>query len=221
MPLQGGFVINQRRIMQFAVLSLVGVVLAVTGFNCSPSKMYSMGSSSNESSSVSKSEDLPYALLNADQALSSMLNVTGQAMPSTGVRNEFNIRNAAFAVNSYLSSINAPMLLSATSLAGEVCNSLVNSERAAGATRAFFKGVNFTAGPNQITDATFQNVLNLFSQKVWARALTEEEASLFSQYRGDYVTALPAPERSQATKTTAFYMSICSAFLSSFDALIF
>lgn len=212
---------NKRLMIQFAILISLGSVLSVVGFNCSPSKMYSLGSSSNESSSVSKSEDLPYALLNADQALSSMLNVTGQSVSSTAVRNEFNIRNSAFAVNSYLSSMNAPMLLSATSLAGEVCNSLVTTERATGATRSFFTGVNFATGPSTITVASYEAVLDKFSQKVWARDLSDSETKLFSDYRTDYLATLTPAEQTQAVKTTAFYMSVCSAFLSSFDALIF
>jgi hypothetical protein len=212
---------NKRLIIQFTILISLGSVLSVVGFNCSPSKMYSLGSSSNDSSSVSKSEDLPYALLNADQALSSMLNVTGQSVSSAAVRNEFNIRNSAFAVNSYLSSMNAPMLLSATSLAGEVCNSLVTTERAAGATRAFFTGVNFATGPSTITVGSYEAVLDKFSQKVWARDLSDTETKLFSDYRTEYLATLTPAEQTQAAKTTAFYMSVCSAFLSSFDALIF
>ncbi len=212
---------NKRLMMQFSILIIVGSLLSVLGFNCSPSKMYSLGSSSSESSSVSKSEDLPYALLNADQALSSMLNVTGQSVSSTAVRNEFNIRNSAFAVNSYLSSMNAPMLLSATSLAGEVCNSLVTSERTAGATRSFFTGVNFNTGPSTITVGSYEAVLARFSQKVWARDLSENEAKLFVDYRTEYLATLTSAEQGQTAKTSAFYMSVCSAFLSSFDALIF
>lgn len=212
---------NKRLMIQFSILISLGSVLSVVGFNCSPSKMYSLGSSSNESSSVSKSEDLPYALLNADQALSSMLNVTGQSVSSTAVRNEFNIRNSAFAVNSYLSSMNAPMLLSATSLAGEVCNSLVTAERATGATRSFFTGVNFTTGPSTITVGSYDAVLDKFAQKVWARDLSDNEAKLFTEYRTEYLATLTPAEQTQAVKTTAFYMSVCSAFLSSFDALIF
>ncbi len=212
---------NKRLMMQFSILIVVGSLLSVLGFNCSPSKMYSLGSSSNESSSVSKSEDLPYALLNADQALSSMLNVTGQSVSSTAVRNEFNIRNSAFAVNSYLSSINAPMLLSATSLAGEVCNSLVTTERAAGATRTFFTGVNFATGPSTVTQVSYETVLNKFSQKVWARNLLDNEAKLFADYRTNYLATLTSAEQGQTAKTSAFYLSVCSAFLSSFDALIF
>jgi hypothetical protein len=207
--------------IQFSILISVGSLLSVLGFNCSPSKMYSLGSASNESSSVSKSEDLPYALLNADQALSSMLNVTGQSTTSTAVRNEFNIRNSAFAVNSYLSSINAPMLLSATSLAGEVCNNLVTMERTAGATRSFFTGVNFAAGPSTITTGSYEAVLGNFARKVYARELLDNELSLFSTYRTDYLATLTPAEQGQAAKTSALYMSVCSAFLSSFDALIF
>jgi hypothetical protein len=212
---------NKRFIIQCAMFAVFCGAVAVTGFNCSVSKMYSVGSASNDSLSLSKTEDLPYALLNAEQALSSMLNVTGQATPSNGVRNEFNIRNSAFSVNSFLSSMNAPMLLSATSLAGEVCNSLVTTERAPAAVRSFFVGVNFNSGPAQFTPDSYQAVLQQFSQKVWARPLEKEEGDAFVTYYNEYLAGLTTAERTQTAKTSAFYMSVCSAFLSSFDSLIF
>lgn len=209
----------------FIQLSIAIVFLAsafTTGFNCSMSKMHSIGSSSNESISNSKAENLPYALLNAEQALSSMLNVTEQPQASTAVRNEFNIRNSAFSVNSYLASMNAPMLLSATSLAGEVCNSLIARERPlAGPQRLFFQNVNFAAGPTQITAADYASVVGVFSQKVWGRAIASEEAAFFNQYYTDFMATLTTAEQTQAAKTAAFYLSVCAAALSSFDSLTF
>jgi hypothetical protein len=184
--------------------------------------MHSIGSSGNESISTSKAENLPYALLNAEQALSSMLNVTEQPQANTAVRNEFNIRNSAFSVNSYLASMNAPMLLSATSLAGEVCNSLIARERPlAGPQRLFFEGVNFAAGPAQINGPDYASVVQVFSQKVWGRSLASEEAEFFNQYYTDFMATLTTAERTQAAKTSAFYLSVCAAVLSSFDSLTF
>lgn len=219
----GGFMRFQLRV--FIQISIVVVFLAsafTTGFNCSMSKMHSLGSSGNESLSSTKTENLPYALLNAEQALSSMLNVTEQPQASTGVRNEFNIRNSAFSVNSYLSSMNAPMLLSATSLAGEVCNSLIARERPLAANqRLFFQSVNFNAGPAQITAADYASVVSVFSQKVWGRAIASEEADFFNQYYTDFMATLTTAERTQTAKTSAFYLSVCAATLSSFDSLTF
>ncbi len=205
-----------------AILGLLSIYF-VMGFNCSASKMHSLlGNGSMESNAASKSENLPYALLNAEQALSSMLNVTEQPQASTGVRNEFNVRNSAFSVNSYLSSMNAPMLLSATSLAGEVCNSLIARERALAANqRLFFGAVNFAAGPSQIQTNDYKQTVELFAKKVWGRQLASEEYDYFTEYLSEYLLTLTPAERGQAAKTTAFYISVCSAALSSFDSLTY
>lgn len=212
-----------RQIAIRGLILLVPVALLFSiGFNCAVSKMVAIGTSSNESSSLEKSEDLPFALLNAEQALSSMLNVTGQVQPNQAIRNEFNIRNSSFSVDSYLSSMNAPMLLSATSLAGEVCNTLVAQERALAANaRVFFTNVNFAAGPSQIQEAQYLNTLDRFSRKVWGRALASEESELFSTFYADYLESLTMAERGQGAKTSTFYMSVCSAMLSSFESLTF
>ncbi|MBY0383883.1 hypothetical protein K2X05_01880 [bacterium] len=213
---------NLRAFLQLSVAIIFVASAFTTGFNCSASKMHSMGSSGNESVSTSKAENLPYALLNAEQALSSMLNVTEQPQANTAVRNEFTIRNSAFSVNSYLSSMNAPMLLSATSLAGEVCNSLIARERPLAANqRLFFQSVDFNGGPAQITGTQYASVVSVFSQKVWGRTIASEESDFFNQYYTDFMATLTTAERTQAAKTSAFYLSVCSAVLSSFDSLTF
>jgi hypothetical protein len=216
-------IINFKNLLRIGVLLGLLSVYFVMGFNCSASKMHSLlGNGSMESNSASKSENLPYALLNAEQALSSMLNVTEQPQASTGVRNEFNIRNSAFSVNSYLSSMNAPMLLSATSLAGEVCNSLVARERALTATeRIFFGAVNFATGPSQIAAADYERTVRVLTNKVWGRAPTSAEVDLFTEFYADFLLDLPAAERTQNAKTSALYISVCAAALSSFDALTY
>lgn len=214
--------LNRQIIIRGLILMAPVALLFSIGFNCAASKMVAIGTSSSESSSVSKAEDLPFALLNAEQALASMLNVTGQAQPSQAVRNEYTIRNSSFSVDSYLSSMNAPMLLSATSLAGEVCNSLVTQERAQAANvRVFFPDVNFAAGPSQIQAAQYASTLDRFSRKVWGRALASDESEFFSTFYNEYLESLTAAERGQGAKTSSFYMAVCSAMLSSFESLTF
>lgn len=214
--------LNRHIIIRAFILMIpVGLLFAI-GFNCAASKMVALGTSSSESSSLAKAEDLPYALLNAEQALSSMLNVTGQTQPSQAVRNEFTLRNSSFSVDSYLSSMNAPMLLSATSLAGEVCNSLLTQERALAANaRVFFNDVNFGAGPSQIQGAQFASTLDRFSKKVWGRGLASDEADMFNGFYAEYMASLTPAETGQGAKTSAFYLAVCSAMLSSFESITF
>lgn len=216
-------ILNIKNLLRLAIFGAVLLVFFVTGFNCSASKMHSLlGNGTLESNSTSKAENLPYALLNGEQALSSMLNVTEQTQVSNGVRNEYNVRNSAFSVNSYLSSMNAPMLLSATSLAGEVCNSLVARERGLAVDqRLFFNSVNFTVGPSQIQSADYENTVSVFANKVWGRNPSSAERDLFNDYYSDFLLNLSAAEKTQNAKTAALYMSVCAAVLSSFDALTY
>lgn len=208
-------------------LLIVGVFAAisiVTGFNCSAQKAYSVKTnfSSDETSLIAKGEDLPYSLLNAEQALSSMINVTGLGATNTNINNEYNIRNSSFAVTSGLSKINAPMLLSATSLAGEVCNSLITKERPlATSARSYFQSVNFAAGPAQINDASYDSTVLQLTQKFWGRNPSPEELQILADFRSEHMAALTAAERAATTQTGIFYLSLCSSLLSSFDSLTF
>jgi hypothetical protein len=148
--------------------------------------------------------------------------VTGLGTATAGINTEYGIRNTSFAVTSELSKINAPLLLSATSLAGEVCNALITKERPLAAnTRSYFQSVNFGAGPAQITDATFDSTLLQLTQKFWGRSPSSEEAQIFADFRNQHITALTATERTATAQTGIFYLSLCTSVLSSFDSLTF
>jgi hypothetical protein len=125
-------------------------------------------------------------------------------------------------VTSGLSKINAPLLLSATSLAGEVCNALIAKERPLAANmRVYFQNVNFAAGPSQISDANFNSTLLQLTQKFWGRAPSSEEAQIFSEFRNGHIAALTPAESTATAQTGVFYLSLCSSVLSSFDSLTF
>jgi hypothetical protein len=213
-----------KNLSRLLVLTLFAAVSIVTGFNCSAQRAHSVKTnfSSDETSLISKGEDLPYSLLNAEQALASMINVTGLGTSTTNINNEYNIRSSSFAEVSNLSKINAPMLLSATSLAGEVCNALIAKERPlATNARAYFQSVNFAAGPAQIDNASFDNTVLRLTQKFWGRAPSSEEAQMLVDFRNEHIAALTAAERAAVAQTATFYLSLCSSVLSSFDSLTF
>lgn len=207
---------------QIIVLTTSTFVLFVTGFNCALSKMHSLQGSNDSLSMATKAEDYPYALLNGEQILSSMLNLTEQTSASQQVRNEYNLRNTTFSTDNYLNSMSASMFLSATSLAGEVCNSLVAKEKALAVDqRSFFTSINFSLPPMQITINDYMNSAQIFSNKIWGRSLASTETDAFEEFYKNFQQDLAANEKTQAAKTSALSISICTAFLASFETLIF
>ncbi len=207
--------------MKTSLKSTLLLLALISLTHCSFRKTESVKSTS-EDSLQNKGEDFPLALLNADQALSTMLRLTGQSAPNNAVLNEYNIRNSSFSVRSELTMMNAPLLLSATSLAGEVCNSLIAKERGlASESRLFFQGINFSTGVDKINNTIFMTTIDRFAEKLWGRPLTDSESALFADFFATFVMDLTDAQRTQAAQTQALALSACSATLSSFETLTF
>ncbi|MEK2690674.1 hypothetical protein [Bdellovibrio sp. GT3] len=165
---------------------------------------------------------IPYALLSAEQTMASMMRVTNVTAVSTALSSEYNNRYGALAAGNDLSMANGPLMLSATSLAGEVCNSLLTTEKAqAAAQRAFFGSVNFAAGVSSLTDAAFESSVRGMARSYWGRNISMEELALLQGYKTEFIAALAAAARTQAASTNGLMLSTCAAMLSSFDAITY
>jgi hypothetical protein len=230
--------------LQISIISGIFGLLSIYGFNCAQQGMHGAGFSEESSVSgagidggggglggggppsggtpfsepaVDPSKNLPMALNNAEQTFKSMLNVTGQMSATNAQNNEFNIRVGQLADNSLLSSINGPLLLSATSLAGEVCNGLLNREKGlAAGQRMYLDAVNFAAGP-QNTAAAYASTIQKLSRGFWGHDIPMEESAVLNAYYADFV----ANTVNTSAQTSNLYLSTCAAMLSSFDAITF
>jgi hypothetical protein len=113
------------------------------------------------------------------------------------------------------------MMLGSTSLAGEVCNSLLIQEKANTlvSARNFFGKIDFAAGPSSVTDAGFNTSVRGMARSFWGRNETVEELTLLQQYRMDFIDALAEAARSQTAATDGLMLSTCAAMLSSVDAI--
>lgn len=210
--------------MKLIFLFLTFIYLLVVGMNCSPNSMKGNSSlnASRESDLLAKQADLPLALQNGEQTLTSMLNVAGITQATAGINNEFAIRSTSLSEKSYLTVMNGPLFLSSTSLAGEVCNALIARERPlAQGQRTFFQLTNFAAGPASITDAEYNQTIANLGLSAWGRALSETEKTLFVDFKNDFILSLTAAARTQAAQTNNLYISTCAAVLSSFEFLTF
>jgi hypothetical protein len=212
------------------ILVPISLLLLVTFNNCSgefsASRDIASTSQASQQSSDSLSQastsSLPFALLSVDQTLSSMLNVTNNAAPSTAILNEYNNRYGALAAGNDLGMVNSPLLLSTTSLAGEVCNSLVQNEKNMMASaRSFFPNINFAAGINSVDSASYELSIRALARSAWGRNETQAELDTFTQFKTDFTSALATSAQSQSSSTSSLITATCAAVLSSFDAITY
>lgn len=163
---------------------------------------------------------IPVALLSAEQTLASMLRVTNVTTASTQVLTEYSGRYGALAAGNDLSMVNGPLMLGSTSLAGEVCNSLLTQEKAAAdGARNFFNGINFAAGVSTLTDASYNTAIRGMARSFWGRNESADELVMMQEFKTEFINAVAATARTQAVSTNGLMLSTCAAMLSSLDAI--
>jgi len=226
--LRGSFMIKISPKWSRVSLIVLGLAaLSTQTFNCSPQLFESKRAGENSSSS-SLGESIfdapkrsPYTLMTSHQLFQSMLNVTGQSGSASGNQKaEYNARTGALADNDRLTSINAPLQMAATSLAGEVCIGLIAQEEALTMPlRRVLASVDFTQAPSQNGGAKFVDVVNKMANSFWGRDPKSTELQLLNEYYADFVAGIPEGQVTQASQTRALYLGLCSAMLSSFDAM--
>lgn len=206
-------------------LLLAGVVLVLVGYNnCAPSAGFEALSGSADSASHGQDLDkveIPIALLSADQLYSSMISVASVPLGSQ-LQAEFNRRYSALAAGNNLMLANAPLLLAATSLGGEVCNLLVIQERTlAAAERRVFGSINFSGGPNLVTEDAYKTAVRALARQFWGRNETVEEFGHLQEFKAQFIEALATADQAKANFTNHLMQSTCAAMISSFDAITY
>lgn len=203
--------------------------LMIVGFNnCSQFSEMDWGQGSADNSSLgqnpvetdSEKLGIPIALLSAEQSLQSMIKVANITTPSAAILAEYNGRYGALAAGNDLSMANGPLMLGSTSLAGEVCNTIVTNERAAAAAdRVFFGPVNFAAGISSLDENAYNVAIRGMARQFWGRNENLEENTLLKAYKEEFSLALAANLRTQAASTANVMTAVCAAMLSSLDAI--
>lgn len=218
------------------VLKNIGIITAIFGglslysFNCAPPsfKIADQGSLVMASTGdvitgngplLDTKVVAPQALLTSEQIYESLMNLTGQKESVTNSQlQEFDRRSGSFGVSPELEKVNAPMMIALTSFSGEVCNGLVKKEQDLDAAqRQYFKNINFNAAAGQVTEANYQDAISKMINSFIGRAPSSEEVTLFTQYKTDYMAAIPANQVNQTAQTKSLMLSTCAAILSSFD----
>lgn len=196
--------------------------LSTLSFNCAPSLFQAKEFSSVTSNSMSpitvfNEPKSPYVLMTSKQVYESMLNLTGQVNRKTsGQQTEFVGRAQSLADSSNLASVNAPMQLSTTSLAGEVCRRVINDEKSGAVPRNLFNGVDFNAGPTGQA-AGYTAAVSKMAQTFWGRNLSAVEGSHLTTFFQEFTNGVA----NTAAETDKLYLATCAAMLASFDAMTF
>jgi hypothetical protein len=173
-----------------------------------------------------KGVSVPFALMTGEQVLKSMNALAGNpetnAITGGGVTGtEFRRRVGAFAVGYDLKLTTAPMMLGITSLAGTVCNTAIDRERANGAAKVLFSDVDFTRASSQMSLDSYKAMVRKLAIKFWGREETNEELNILLDGRSEYTSAMTAQEATAVDSTRELALFTCSAMLSSFDAITF
>ncbi|MEK7357204.1 MAG: hypothetical protein AAB250_12195 [Bdellovibrionota bacterium] len=149
----------------------------------------------------------------SENTFSSMQNQTGVTAPSTNTRNAVTAQFTKLPETGRSDSVTAPMWVSITTVAGELCTDLVTQERGlAAAQRRFYGQINFTTGPESITAGAKDDVIRRLARSFWARNETpQEKALILSALNGQFTSTVAADTNNAA-------MFVCTAMLSSLDA---
>jgi hypothetical protein len=182
--------------------------------------------SSSQSSNLSITEGLPKdftpkpntataSLVYARQALDSMISCTGIKTSDATINNEFEKRKGSLSEYGYATQVTAPMLMAATAVAGEVCNKLINNERAQAADqRRIFNAVNFNANPALLSSNDLRDVTRRLARSCWLRNETDQE---FEMIESGFREAFN--DQTSASATRAGMLMVCTGLLSSLSGL--
>ncbi|MFZ4402862.1 MAG: hypothetical protein ACOYOK_02060 [Pseudobdellovibrionaceae bacterium] len=162
------------------------------------------------------------ALLTGEQILKSYSQLTDTENENqNSVMNVYNSRRGLFAVENNINLTTSPLLLAATTLAGESCLNLVNKESRSTSGRKFFSSLDFNKGLSAQGDANLKLVYQNFAQNFWARSPNDEEIKIYQDSLKDFTATLSASDLSNARSTRNWALLSCTATLSSFDVLSF
>ena len=212
---------NRRKLTSLIVIAGGMALTSTLMFNCAPSLFQAnSGGSLNLASSLPPEVDAsrsPIALMSVNELFHSMANVTAQTnQVPDDMRAEFGTRAGALADNPFVTSVNPPLQLAATALAGEACNGVIAREAASAAdARRFFRGINFAAGPAEQSAEAIQDAVIAMAQAFWGRGPTADEVAQLRQFAADL------PEGASAAQTRAVVLGTCTAMLASFDAITY
>ncbi len=210
---------KHKTLLVFAVL-IGGVILSV-GNGCS--KSFSTDSSNGTSGNTAAGgttggSDVPIipgaktvSIVNSNQVVDQLASCSGLSAPSGATLAMYEQKKGAISTYGSASTVTGPMMMAVTSIAGEICNDLIDQEVASGP--RLFVGFNMMANavPNnsQLSDSITRLALSC-----WQRNESSSERQLLL----NMVSSSVGGTEALASRKSA--LMICTSMLSSLDALL-
>lgn len=219
---------QQRKLLAKTGFPMVALMLMLGFQNCSPGVVKSTyvasdGSGNNGNGTLDLDADTkPVTVTNSETLLVSMQQQTGLPTLSTRTLGVANDAKTKVSESGRADSVNAPMWMAVTNLAGEVCLDLIDDERAkAVGARRYFGQVDFTRSPASISSSTKDDLIRRMARNFWGRNETTAERTLIRSTLDAAMSEPRANGATDATETENALLFACTAMLSSLDTLKF
>ncbi len=224
-------ILTNRKTARLGLAATVLTLSTILGFNCSPFAVQpivngNFGSSSDESSVTEPQPTV--ALLSSEQILKAMIAATGtenagEPTPDDDlIKSTYEARSGSFPSDQSLTLATGPMMISVTNLASAVCNKAVNRDIATGEAqrdqRLFFREMDFSKGLSAQSSDSISLAFDRLVKNAWRRAASQAEENAIVDFAQEFSRESNANDPQQ---TRLLAVSICSAVLSSVDALTY
>jgi len=200
--------------------AIMGSALLITGLGqgCSQWSALSMDGSDGSSVSQSYENDPAYkpgvatvALIYGKQGLDHFNACLGSGRPSERTLAMYNSKRGSISESGAVGTLTAPMLMAATSVAGEVCKDLIENEKTA---PRIFMGVNFSS-TSLPADGVIQNAMKRIARSCWSRDEDRVEAEIIM----DSVRSVFSGANGPNTAHDAM-LFMCTSMLGSLDSIV-
>lgn len=213
--------LTRKSVNVISLIISVGTIVAVMGNGCSgdfKANQWNEASTVNPDTGNSPSSDMEIipgtktvSVLYANQALDQLASCAGVVKPSDATVKMYESKKGAISVYGVANTVNAAMMMSVISVAGEVCNDLIQQEITSG-TR-IFKDINLSDS-TLAADSLLTAAAQRLALSCWSRPMDSQERQIVMDLVYQNVTANEA----QASKKSALLM--CTSMLSSLDSLL-
>ena len=151
------------------------------------------------------------SLVYSNQVLSQLSSCVGVAQPSDATNAMYDQKKGAISVYGTADTVTAPMMMSIISIAGEVCNDLINQEIANG--NRIFMNMDLKAS-SLPSEAVLGDAAARLALSCWQRRETSSERT---QMMNMVYSSVGASETNASRKAA---LMLCTSVLSSLDALL-
>lgn len=188
------------------------------GQGCSRPFQSSKNTSGNNSSELTNSQQTnsevnpnldSLSLVYNKQVLDHFVSCSGVGLPSDETLSTWESKRGAISIDGTILTITAPMLMSVTTIASDVCRDLIDQEKIS---PRLFQGVDWS-NPTLASDGAMNSAVKGLALSCWQRHEDDIERQLLVETIKSQFSAAPV-DNSHA------FLFMCTAMLSSLDAII-